>query len=64
MSFNFLVIWSSTIGATIFLVTLVFASLLAMTGTNVNSMLELAAKLAGTYAGKLFQWHRREQAAF
>jgi len=52
---RFLVIWFSTIGATIFLVTLVFASLLAMTGTNVNSMLELAAKLAGTYAGKLFQ---------
>jgi len=52
---RFLVMWFSTIGATIFLVTLVFASLLAMTGTNVNSMLELAAKLAGTYAGKLFQ---------
>lgn len=52
---RFLVIWFSTIGATIFLVTLVFASLLAMTGTNVNSMLELVAKLAGTYAGKLFQ---------
>ncbi len=52
---RFLVIWFSTIGATIFLVTLVFASLLAMTGTNVNSMLELAAKLAGTYAGKLLQ---------
>ena len=52
---RFLVMWLSTIGATIFLVTLVFASLLAMTGTNVNSMLELAAKLAGTYAGKLFQ---------
>ena len=52
---RFLVMWFSTIGATIFLVTLVFASLLAMTGTNVNSMLELSAKLAGTYAGKLFQ---------
>jgi S-DNA-T family DNA segregation ATPase FtsK/SpoIIIE len=52
---RFLVIWFSTIGATIFLVTLVFASLLAMPGTHVNSMLELAAKLAGTYAGKLFQ---------
>ena len=50
-----LVMWLSTIGATIFLVTLIFASLLAITGTNVNTMLEFTARFVGTYVGKLVQ---------
>ena len=49
---KFLVMWFSTVGATIFLVTMMFVSLLAMTGKTVNSMLESAGKLVGTGVGK------------
>ena len=49
---RFLVMWFSTVGATIFLVTIIFVSLLAMTGKTVNSMLESAGKLVGTGVGK------------
>ena len=52
---RFLVIWLSNVGATIFLITMILASLLAMTGGTVNSMLETVGKLAGTGIGKLLR---------
>ena len=52
---KFLVIWLSPVGATIFLITMIFASLLAMTGKTVNSILEIAGKLVGTGIGKLLR---------
>ena len=52
---KFLVIWLSPVGATIFLITMIFASLLAMTGKTVNSILEIVGKLAGTGIGKLLR---------
>ena len=52
---SFLVTWFSTVGATIFLTTMIFTALLAMTGTTVSSMLDLAGKLAGTGVGKLLR---------
>jgi S-DNA-T family DNA segregation ATPase FtsK/SpoIIIE len=50
---RFLVMWLSNVGATIFLITMILASLLAMTGKTVNSMLETMGKIAGTGIGKL-----------
>ena len=50
---RFLVIWFSTVGATIFLTTMIFIALIAMTGKTVNSMLESAGRLLGTSSGKL-----------
>ena len=50
---KFLVMWLSDVGATIFLITMILVSLLAMTGKTVNSMLEIAGKLLGTGIGKL-----------
>ncbi len=52
---KFLVIWLSPVGATIFLITMIFASLLAMTGKTVNSILEIVGKLLGTFIGKLLR---------
>ena len=52
---KFLVIWLSPVGATIFLITMIFASLLAMTGKTVNSILEIVGKLVGTGIGKLLR---------
>ena len=52
---KFLVIWLSPVGATIFLITMIFASLLAMTGKTVNSILEIVGKLVGTSIGKLLR---------
>jgi len=52
---RFLVIWLSNVGATIFLITMILASLLAMTGKTVNSMLETVDKLAGRGIGKLLR---------
>ena len=52
---KFLVIWLSPVGATIFLITMIFASLLAMTGKTVNSILEIMGKLVGTGIGKLLR---------
>ena len=50
---EFLTMWLSSVGATIFLSTMIFISLLAMTGKTFNSMLELTGKLFGTCVGKL-----------
>jgi len=50
---RFLVMWFSTIGATIFLATILFASLLAMTGATVNSVLDSSGRVMGTGIGKL-----------
>ncbi|MBT7271398.1 MAG: DNA translocase FtsK, partial [Nitrospina sp.] len=52
---KFLVIWLSPVGATIFLITMILASLLAMTGKTVNSILEIVGKLVGTGIGKLLR---------
>ena len=52
---NFLVIWLSNVGATIFLITMILVSLLAMTEKTVNSMLEITGKLLGTSIGKLLR---------
>ena len=52
---KFLVIWLSPVGATIFLITMIFASLLAMTGKTVNSILEIVGKFVGTGIGKLLR---------
>jgi S-DNA-T family DNA segregation ATPase FtsK/SpoIIIE len=52
---NFLVIWLSNVGATIFLITMILVSLLAMTEKTVNSMLEITGKLLGTGIGKLLR---------
>ena len=52
---RFLVMWFSTVGATIFLTTMIFISLIAMTGKTVNSMLESAGKLLGTGIAKLLR---------
>ena len=52
---NFLVMWLSNVGATIFLITMILVSLLAMTEKTVNSMLEITGKLLGTGIGKLLQ---------
>jgi S-DNA-T family DNA segregation ATPase FtsK/SpoIIIE len=50
---RFLVMWFSTVGATMFLTTMIFISLIAITGKTVNSMLESAGRFLGTSAGKL-----------
>ena len=50
-----LILWLSSIGATIFLVTMILVSLLAMTGKTVNSILEITGKLLGTGIGKLLR---------
>ena len=52
---NFLVMWLSNVGATIFLITMILVSLLAMTEKTVNSMLEITGKLLGTSIGKLLR---------
>lgn len=52
---SFLIMWFSSVGATIFLSTMIFISLLAMTGKTVNSMLELTGKLFGTGVAKSLQ---------
>ena len=52
---NFLVMWLSNVGATIFLITMILVSLLAMTEKTVNSMLEITGKLLGTGIGKLLR---------
>jgi DNA segregation ATPase FtsK/SpoIIIE, S-DNA-T family len=52
---RFLVLWLSSVGATIFLVTMVLVSILAMTGKTVNSILEMAGKLLGKGIGKLLR---------
>jgi len=52
---TFLVIWLSNTGATIFLVTMILISLLAMTGKTVNSTLDIIGKLLGTSIGKLLR---------
>ena len=52
---RFLVTWFNTVGATIFLTTMIFTSLLAMTGTTVKSILDSAGKHVGTGVGKLFR---------
>ena len=52
---KFLVIWLSPVGATIFLITMILASLLAMTGKTVNSTLDIIGKLLGTSIGKLLR---------
>lgn len=52
---NFLVTWLSNVGATIFLITMILVSLLAMTEKTVNSMLEITGKLLGTGIGKLLR---------
>ena len=52
---NFLVMWLSNVGATIFLITMILVSLLAMTERTVNSMLEITGKLLGTGIGKLLR---------
>ena len=52
---NFLVMWLSNVGATIFLITMILVSLLAMTEKTVNSMLEITGNLLGTGIGKLLR---------
>jgi len=52
---RFLILWLSSVGATIFLVTMILVSLLAMTGKTVNSILEITGKLLGTGIGKLLR---------
>ncbi len=52
---RFLILWLSNVGATIFLITIVLVSLLAMTGKTVNSILEITGKLLGTSIGKLLR---------
>ena len=52
---KFLVVWLSPVGATIFLITMILVSLLAMTGKTVNSILEITGKLLGTGIGKLLR---------
>ena len=52
---RFLVMWLSNVGATIFLITMILVSLLAMTGKTANSMLEKTGNLLGTGIGKLLR---------
>ena len=52
---NLLVMWLSNVGATIFLITMILVSLLAMTEKTVNSMLETTGKLLATGISKLIR---------
>ena len=50
---RFLVMWFSTVGATMFLTTMIFISLIAITGKTVNSMLESAGRFLGASGWKI-----------